>query len=300
METPWSLPTPSPPDAGRVVAPAQQFRVREAAFTGGEPPDPGFPALPLGVEQRVLRKAVHDQLFANLQEATAPSKAPPDAARHAQIVSVLERQNRRNAVDLKADRGKSMHRLNIQLQKSYKDMVKAIRDLSKASNVSKGGPEYLMASMHRMLIATRSYISVLRPMVPLMQDMNQANQQLVRSAGVERAALGTALGQKGFGLTDPETTVSLEDALGDTTNQLRMDLQEGKFFFNWTRESLADGLALVNEAVDTLKLALKNGREFLPPDMAKATEARIERLEGRYDTLKQGCARERIDKSNGI
>lgn len=273
------------------------------------------PGSPLSHEERLLRKVSSDQLFHALRETRdGPTTA---RLRSTRSFSELQRGHRKDMTFSKLGKGKDMHKLNIRMQKSFKDMLGSIRDLKIASQMKRTGPDYLVTSMNRMLVASEGYMTLMRPLLPLMQDTNQLNRQLAASFQAENNELGIAARLQTEGIEDlPEELSSREmllqsqDSLGET----RDDLDVGKFYFSWTRESLGEGLSLIGDVVQTMRSALQKGREYLPDEAAEGFEKRLAALEARRSkaSKKMGMGptqedspadlteREKLEKGRGL
>lgn len=270
------------------------------------------PIAPLSDEERLLRKVSSDQLFHALRETRdGPTTA---RLRSTRGFSELQRGHRKDMTFSKLGKGKDMHKLNIRMQKSFKDMLGSIRDLKIASQMKRTGPDYLVTSMNRMLVAGEGYMTLMRPLLPLMQDTNQLNRQLAASFQAENNELGIAARLQTEGIEDlPEELSSREmllqsqDSLGET----RDDLDVGKFYFSWTRESLGEGLSLIGDVVQTMRSALQKGREYLPDEAAEGFEKRLAKLEAGRDqaSKKMGpgsdssadlSEREKLEKGRGL
>ncbi|MCE7872792.1 hypothetical protein DYH09_20750 [bacterium CPR1] len=307
MEYP-KLAAPAAPTPAGAVAPAPAGQVQS---------DPvGAPLLraPLSGEERLLRTVTSDQIYHALKDTR--DGATVRQLQAARTFSEQQRGIRKSAVFSKLGKGKNMHRINVLLQKSFKDMMGAMKDLRQAAQMKRTGPDYLLSSMNRMLIATQSYMGLLRPLVPLMQETNSLNAQIAGSMLAERTELGTAAALSGIGREDlPHelTSRSLLVQSQESTVSTRDGMEVGKFYFAWTRESLSDGLSLINDVVDTMRSALKKGREYLPDEASEGFEKRLARLEAQSTRVKKRLGgggkdesaavlteREKLEKGRGL
>ncbi len=256
-----------------------------------------------------------DQIFHAFKETRDASTARQ--LQTARTFSEQQRGVRKSAVFSKLGKGKDMHRINVLLQKSFKDMLGAMKDLRQAAQMKRTGPDYLLSSMNRMLVATQSYMGLLRPLAPLMQETNALNGQIAGSMLAERTELGTAaaLGGSAGGEDLPHdlTGRSLLVQSQESAVSTRDGMEVGKFYFAWTRESLSDGLALINDVVDTMRSALKSGREYLPDEASEGFEKRLAKLEaqsnrvqkrlgggGKDDSAAVLTEREKLEKGRGL
>lgn len=274
-------------------------------------PQPGqAPARPLTDEERLLRKVSSDQLFGALKE----TRDGPTAARlrATRTFSAVQRGQRKNMVFAKLSKGKDMHKLNVRMQKSFKDMLGGIRDLRIASQMKRTGPDYLVISMNRMLVASEGYMGLMRPLAPLMLETNVLNRSLSSSLQAERTELNTAARLGADGIEELPEELSQRGMLlqaQDSTGEVREGMEVGKFYFDWTRESLSEGISLVSEAVSTMRTALTKGREYLPDEAAEGFEKRVARLEARQAKASQQVGgssagdlseREKLEKGRGL
>jgi hypothetical protein len=260
----------------------------------------------------LLRTVTSDQIFHAFKETRDASTSRQLQA--ARTFSEQQRGVRKSAVFAKLGKGKDMHRINVLLQKSFKDMLGSMKDLRQAAQMKRTGPDYLLSSMNRMLVATQSYMGLLRPLAPLMQETNSLNGQIAGSMLAERTELGTAAALGGAGgedLPHELTSRSLLVQSQESTVSTRDGMEVGKFYFAWTRESLSDGLALINDVVDTMRSALKSGREYLPAEASEGFEKRLAKLEaqsnrvqkrlgGKDDSAAVLTEREKLEKGRGL
>lgn len=260
-----------------------------------------------------MRTVTSDQIFHAFKETRDQSTVRQ--LQTARTFSEQQRGVRKSAVFAKLGKGKDMHRINVLLQKSFKDMLGAMKDLRQAAQMKRTGPDYLLSSMNRMLVATQSYMGLLRPLAPLMQQTNALNGQIAGSMLAERTELGTAaaLGGSAGGEELPHdlTSRSLLVQSQESTVSTRDGMEVGKFYFAWTRESLSDGLSLINDVVDTMRSALKSGREYLPDEASEGFEKRLARLEAQSNRVQKRLGakddsaavlteREKLEKGRGL
>lgn len=299
--SPLSPLAPTPKKAGPAKAEGQQTR---------------GPQRPLTVEERLLRKVTADQLH----QAYRETRDGPMAAqlRSARAYSEEQRGQRKNLVFTKLGKGKDMHRLNVRMQKSFKDMLGGIRDLRLAAQMKKTGPDYLVTSMNRMLVATEGYMQLMRPLVPMMKDTNAINGQMAGSMRSERQILGTAARQKSDQIEDLPEELSSRGMLlqsDESMGETRDNMDVGKFYFAWTRESLSDGISLIGDVVVTMRDALQKGRDYLPAEASEGFEKRLAKLEARHAKLEKKAGlngkasqssaadlteREKLEKGRGL
>ncbi len=300
-----------PKAVDRTQAPAPVSPARKGASVQGVAPTQA-PPRKLTDEERLLRKVSSDQLFHALKE----TRDGPTAARlrSTRSFSDVQRGQRKNMVFAKMGKGKDMHKLNIRMQKSFKDMLGGIRDLKIASQMKRTGPDYLVTSMNRMLVASEGYMSLMRPLVPLMKETNELNGQLAGSLQAERSELGTAARLQTDGIDELPEELTHRGMLLQTqesTGETREGMEVGKFYFGWTRESLGEGISLVSDVVVTMRSALQKGREYLPDEAAEGFEKRLAKLEARQSKasktlgLEGGSAadlteRDKLEKGRGL
>jgi hypothetical protein len=177
----------------------------------------------------VLRRSASDQIY-DLLKTTGPRDFGSSlAAQHKKELHWTLVQRKRSQVH-------KLHASNAQISRTIRDVKDSIYDVQKAGRPRSLGADYRSASLGRLVRNTSNFLGVLNPMTSLMREINQSNQ---------------ALGE-----------------LGDYAEGSRYTAAEarqlGSYFYDWSRESLAEGAELVRSSLNTLKSTLR--KDHRPAD----------------------------------
>ncbi|MEW6280558.1 MAG: hypothetical protein AB1758_18180 [Candidatus Eremiobacterota bacterium] len=234
-------------------------------------------------EGLVLRKVASDQVFDTLAQ-TAGSRSTMDVITRGQ-------QTRRDERKLKQGHGKTMHRANSRIAKSHRDMVRSIRDVRMGALKGQTNPGFVKKAIHRMVLTTTGYTSMLTPLVDLMGEMHASNRRIRISQDAERALVGNELGRRGPGKDQED----LESAFYLSQADVRHDMEEGRFQLAWSRDTMGHALKLVDESVDALRDAIDGLKRRLTPKEQNYQQKQLARLERRHE----GFLDERPDVPDG-
>lgn len=291
-----------------------------------------FPRRKAGVGPGCDRKRLfltRDRLFSAL-ESTADGSTKSTAAT-AQNAELLDRKSRaildlgslgyqverkeeelRSWAHYKIGLTKLLHNYDNLYSKFYRDLMKDVMSMNKASNLVYSSPKNLMDSMRTVMSAMKGFVGMLQPMAQVMGRMNEINLNIVK--------LGHEVGPEGANKifrTLYETIQSYPDVaggvgqIGRSSENPSDELMVGKFYTDWTAECLAQGvealqyagslvqkhtrklrtLALLSKTANTVKQQKKDPKSFTLPRTFATEEVDKEAREKReLDDIEQGMS----------
>jgi hypothetical protein len=148
---------------------------------------------------------------------------------------------------------KMLHNYNIIYSKFYRDLTKDVQEMNRASNLSHSSPKNLMDSVHGVMGSMRSFISMLQPMAQVMGKMNEVNLTIM--------TLGRELGPEGANRVFGELSAKIQSydnlpgstsSVGRTSEKANDELMVGKFYQDWTAQSLQQGVETLKYATDSM------------------------------------------------
>jgi hypothetical protein len=147
---------------------------------------------------------------------------------------------------------KMLHTYNILYSKFYRDLTKDVLAMNKASNLTFSSPKQLMDSMGGVMSSMKSFVGMLQPMAQVAGRMNEVNMNIMKigkEVGSEGAhGVFAELSEKIQGYPDVASPATEVGRAGGKPND---ELMVGKFYQDWTIDSLHNG-------VETLQYAMQN------------------------------------------
>ena len=144
---------------------------------------------------------------------------------------------------------KMLHTYDSLYSRTYRDLMKDVLAMNKASNLVYSSPKNLMDSMRGVMASMKSFVGMLQPMSQVMGRMNEINQNIVKighEIGPEGAnKVFRELREKIESYPDLAGSVSQIGRSGDRPDE---ELNVGRFYQDWTADCLLQGVQTLQYA----------------------------------------------------
>jgi hypothetical protein len=149
---------------------------------------------------------------------------------------------------------KMLHTYNILYSKFYRDLTKDVLSMNKASNLTFSSPKQLMDSMGSVQMSMKSFVELLQPMAHVANRMNEVNMNIMK--------IGKDVGSEGANKVFTELSEKIQSypdvaapaaQVGRTSDKPTDELMVGKFYQDWTIDSLHNGVSTLQYAMDNMK-----------------------------------------------
>ncbi len=228
------------------------------------PPPAEEPARGPSVGEYANRAHASDRIYdayAQTQRAEQPPAArsadPPLEKQVARREAEARKRTVKDDVRGKMDAVRILHGGNVRFTKEIKDTRRVVHDLNVASHMTENGPDYLQQRMGAVVAQGESVGQSMTDMVSQMQRIRTLNQDIVKAG---EGAKGT--------FDDPE------DPQRALTGQAQADnLNVGSYMFEWTRESLQQGVEELDAAATAMERSFRTAKNAGAPDADSRRDA---------------------------
>ncbi|MDQ7823798.1 MAG: hypothetical protein RDV48_13450 [Candidatus Eremiobacteraeota bacterium] len=177
---------------------------------------------------------------------------------------------------------KVLHNYNNLYAKFYRDLAKEIQSMNKASNLVYSSPQDLINSMRSVMGSMRSFMGMLGPMAQVTRRMNECNQEIMK--------LGQEVGPEGAHKVFNELSEKIQSypdlpqgqsPVGRSEERPNDELMVGKFYQDWTIQSLRQGIDLMQSASQSIDKHAGKLRSYA----SLSRSANSMKTDGRRDTM---------------
>lgn len=154
----------------------------------------------------------------------------------------------------KVSLAKMLNNYNHLYSKFYRDLQMNVNRMNKSSNLEYSSPNQLIGNMRTTMMSMKSFIGMLQPMAKVMQRMNEINLNIIK--------LGHEVGPEGANKVFSDLSEKIQaypDLSTGYTNIGRTDarptdeLMVGKFYQDWTRDCLSEGVDMLRYSTQNME-----------------------------------------------